>query len=59
MTTQAEQEPWITIAEAKRQASEFVLSFLPDEPDVIDCETCRVIKLIAAGLRGEASGTGE
>lgn len=47
-----EQEQWIPVAEASRQAREFVLSFLPkDEPEDHDCETCRVIRAVADGFK--------
>jgi microcystin degradation protein MlrC len=61
MTTQPEvvdeNEQWITVADAKRQAADYILAHLPDEPDVGgDCETCRVIKGMAAGLVGDGDG---
>ena len=40
---------------AKQQAADYILSHLPEDPDVGgDCETCRVIKGMAAGLLGDA-----
>lgn len=52
-----EEEQWITVEDARQQTHDYVLSFLPEEPDEDgDCETCRVIKQIAAGLRGAPDG---
>lgn len=46
-----EEEQWLPVEVARQQAHDYVLSFLPDEPDEGgDCETCRVIKAIAAGF---------
>lgn len=50
-------EPWIRLSDARAQAAAFARGFLPAEPDQEDCETCRVIKLIAAGF--ESSGDGQ
>lgn len=47
---------WILLADARAQAAAFARAFLPKEPDEVDCETCRVIKLIAAGLEGTNDG---
>jgi hypothetical protein len=58
----AEPEPevehvhWIKLEDARAQAAAYVRGFLPAEPDEVDCETCRVIKIIANGLEGNGDG---
>lgn len=47
---------WILLEDARKQAAAYARAFLPKEPDEVDCETCRVIKLIAAGLEGTNDG---
>ena len=59
-TDTAPEEQWITLADAKQQAANYILSHLPEDPDVGgDCETCRVIKGMAAGLLGQTDGDGD
>ena len=51
VSEQQVEEQWIPVAEASRQAREFVLGFLPADADEDhDCETCRVIRAIADGF---------
>ena len=50
---------WLTVADARQQAHDYVLGFLPEEPDEVDCETCRTIKQIAAGLKGAPDDGGD
>lgn len=47
---------WIKLEDARAQAAAYVRGFLPAEPDEVDCETCRVIKIIANGLEGNGDG---
>lgn len=63
MTAQPEATPdeeLVTISQAKQLAANYILSHLPEDPDVGgDCETCRVIKGMAAGLLGQTDGDGD
>ena len=50
---------WLTVADARQQAHDYVLGFLPEEPDEVECETCKTIKKIAAGLKGVPDDGGD